>query len=50
VTVAADAIAAAGTDPLVVVDPHTPSLEAQCRSDRSAVSEIRQAPGPWVLV
>ena len=30
-TVIADAIAAAGGDRLVVVDPHTPGLEAQCR-------------------
>ena len=30
-TVVADAIAAAGADRLVVVDPHTPGLEAQCR-------------------
>ena len=27
----ANAIAAAGADRLVVVDPHTPALEAQCR-------------------
>ena len=30
-SVVAEAITAAGADRLVVVDPHTPSLEAQCR-------------------
>jgi ribose-phosphate pyrophosphokinase len=30
-TLIADAIASAGADRLIVVDPHTPSLEAQCR-------------------
>lgn len=30
-TVVADAIAGAGADRLVVMDPHTPGLEAQCR-------------------
>lgn len=30
-TVIADALASAGADRLVVIDPHTPALEAQCR-------------------
>lgn len=30
-SVIADAIASAGADRLVIVDPHTPALEAQCR-------------------
>lgn len=30
-SVIADAIASAGADRLVVIDPHTPALEAQCR-------------------
>ena len=40
VTVAADAIAAAGADRLVVVDPHTPTLEAQCRIPVETLSAV----------
>ncbi len=40
VTVAADAIAGAGADRLVVVDPHTPTLEAQCRIPVETLSAV----------
>jgi ribose-phosphate pyrophosphokinase len=39
-TVVADAIAAAGADRLVVVDPHTPGLEAQCRIPVETLSAV----------
>ncbi len=38
--VVADAIAAAGADRLVVVDPHTPSLEANCRVPVETLSAL----------
>jgi ribose-phosphate pyrophosphokinase len=38
--VVADAIAAAGADRLVVVDPHTPTLEAQCRIPVETLSAV----------
>lgn len=38
--VVADAIAAAGADRLVVVDPHTPSLEAACRIPVETLSAV----------
>ena len=38
--VVADAIAAAGTDRLVVVDPHTPALEAVCRIPAETLSAV----------
>ena len=38
--VVADAIAAAGADRLVVVDPHTPSLEAVCRIPVETLSAV----------
>ncbi|HWT47064.1 MAG TPA: ribose-phosphate diphosphokinase, partial [Mycobacterium sp.] len=38
--VVADAIAAAGADRLVVVDPHTPALEAVCRIPVETLSAI----------
>ncbi len=40
VAVAADAIAAAGADRLVVVDPHTPTFEAQCRIPVETLSAV----------
>ncbi|HXZ71236.1 MAG TPA: ribose-phosphate diphosphokinase [Streptosporangiaceae bacterium] len=40
VRVAADAIAAAGADRLVVVDPHTPTLEAQCAIPVETLSAV----------
>jgi ribose-phosphate pyrophosphokinase len=40
VTVAADAIAAAWADRLVVIDPHTPTLEAQCRIPVEILSAV----------
>ncbi len=40
VTVAADVIAAAGADRLVVVDPHAPTLEAQCRIPVETLSAV----------
>jgi ribose-phosphate pyrophosphokinase len=39
-TVIADAIVAAGADRLVVVDPHTPALEAQCRIPVETLSAV----------
>jgi len=39
-TVVADAIAAAGADRLVVVDPHTPALEAVCRIPVETLSAV----------
>ena len=38
--VVADAIAAAGADRLVVVDPHTPELEAVCRIPAETLSAV----------
>ena len=38
--VVADAIAAAGADRLVVVDPHTPALESQCRIPVEMISAV----------
>ncbi len=38
--VIADAIAAAGADRLIVVDPHTPSLEATCRVPVETLSAV----------
>lgn len=38
--VVTDAIAAAGADRLVVVDPHTPALEAQCRIPVETLSAV----------
>lgn len=38
--VVADAIAAAGVDRLVIVDPHTPTLEAVCRIPAEALSAV----------
>lgn len=45
VTVAADAIAAAGAERLVVVDPHTPTLEAQCRIPVETLSAVDMLSG-----
>ena len=39
-TVVVDAIAAAGADRLVVVDPHTPALEAVCRIPVETLSAV----------
>jgi ribose-phosphate pyrophosphokinase len=40
VAVAADAIAAAGVDRLVIVDPQTPTLEAKCRIPVETLSAV----------
>jgi ribose-phosphate pyrophosphokinase len=45
VTVAADAMAGAGADRLVVVDPHTPNLEAQCRIPVETLSAVDMLSG-----
>jgi ribose-phosphate pyrophosphokinase len=43
--VVADAIASAGADRLVVVDPHTPTLEAQCRIPVETLSAVTTLSG-----
>lgn len=43
--VVADAIAAVGVDRLVVVDPHTPSLEAACRISVETLSAVSTLAG-----
>ncbi|HUH67516.1 MAG TPA: ribose-phosphate pyrophosphokinase [Mycobacterium sp.] len=43
--VVADAIAAAGANRLVVVDPHTPSLEADCRIPVETLSAVAALSG-----
>jgi ribose-phosphate pyrophosphokinase len=45
VAVIADAIAATGVDRLVVVDPHTPTLEAQCRIPVETLSAVAALSG-----
>ncbi len=45
VAVVADAIAATGVDRLVVVDPHTPTLEAQCRIPVETLSAVAALSG-----
>ncbi|MCI4674135.1 ribose-phosphate diphosphokinase [Candidatus Mycolicibacterium alkanivorans] len=46
--VVTDAIAAAGADRLVVVDPHTPSLEAQCRIPVETLTAVPTLAGELV--
>lgn len=43
--VVADAIASAGADRLVVMDPHTPTLEAQCRIPVETLSAVTTLSG-----
>jgi ribose-phosphate pyrophosphokinase len=46
--VVTDAIAAAGADRLVVVDPHTPALEAVCRIPAETLSAVPALSGELV--